>query len=108
MGDKKWAESGSQPDWLDVMASLRAVDSIHLGKTMVTMLPEGTGLHGGWRIVIATCWEALPGGTDDVIVTTERIWVGHRDGALPAFLLGGIYAHDYALGDHHMQKELPK
>jgi hypothetical protein len=106
MGDKKWAESGSQPDWMDVCASMRALDGIHLGKTMVTIFPEGIGSSGGTRIVISTCWEQVPGGTEDAAFLTERVWVGHRDETLPAFILGGLYAHDFALGERYQQRKM--
>ena len=106
MGTKKWAESGSQPDWMDVLVSIKAIEGIHLGKTMVTMYPDGTGVAGGWRIVISTCWEQLPGSTEDMMFTTERSWIGHRDEALPAFILGGLYAHDFAVGERYQQRKM--
>jgi hypothetical protein len=105
---KALSRGGETPDWIDVMAALHAVDGIHLGKTMVTLYPGGTGFDGGVNVVISTTWEALPGSTHDIIVTTERRWVGHRDKSLPAFLLGGIYAHDYALGDAYQQAKMPE
>lgn len=104
---KKAYQGGETPDWMDVMAAIKAVDGIHLGRTMVTLHPAESGLNGGWRIVISTSWEALPGATHDILVTTERVWVGHRDESLPGFLLGGIYAHDFALGEAYQQAKMP-
>jgi hypothetical protein len=107
MGAKKiWAESGSTPDWLDVEMALRAVDGVHSGTTMVTISPVGTGSVGGFRVVISTHWEAIPGSVGLSEVVTERAWIGHRNNELPAFVLGGIYAHDFAVGNAYKQKTL--
>lgn len=106
MGSKIWAESGSQPDWMDVCTSMRALDAIHLGRTMVTISPEGIGATGGTRIVISTHWELVPGSTEDEAMLTERVWVGHRDEALPAFVLGGLYAHDFAMSERYQQRKM--
>jgi hypothetical protein len=107
MGARKiWAESGSTPDWLDVEMALRAVDGVHLGTTMVTISPVGTGSVGGFRVVISTHWEAIPGSVGLSEVVTERAWIGHRNNELPAFVLGGIYAHDFAVGNAYKQKTL--
>ena len=108
MGAKHWAKSGSTPDWMDVMAAIRAVDGIHLGRTMVTIFPAGIGSSGGSCIVISTCWDQLPGEQEVKVITTERTWVGHTNDALPAFVLGGIYAHDFALGEAYQQRHLPE
>src|SRR4029450_7058625 len=101
---KKWANAGSTPDWMDVLAAMQAVGAIHLGMTMVTILPLGTGNSGGMRVVITTHWDALPGSAQLEQVETAREFVGHRDGDLAAFVLGGLYAHDFAIGEAYQQR----
>lgn len=108
MGAKKWAAAGMKPDWMDVEAAIRAIDGVHLGRTMVTILPVGTGATGGLRIVITTHWEVLDGSTSLSEVITERVWTEHRDDELPAFLLGGIYSHDFAIGSSYQQAKIPE
>jgi len=103
-GTKQWAVGGEKPDWMDVLASLRAVDAIHLGRTMVTFSAQGIGSSGGARITISTHWEVLVGSRERDVVTTEKLWTGHLDGELPAFVLGGIYAHDFAIGEAYQQR----
>jgi len=107
-GSKQWARGGEKPDWMDVVAALRAVDAVHLGKTMVTISALGIGSTGGSAVVISTHWEVVPGSRERDLVTTERVWTGHSDGELPAFVLGGIYHHDFALGEAHQQRFLIK
>jgi hypothetical protein len=105
MGAKKWASNGMQPDWMDVLQAMSAIGAIHLGVTMVTILPLGTGSTGGMRVAITTHWDALPGTAQLSEVVTEREFVGHRDGDLAAFVLGGLYAHDFAVGEAYQQRD---
>ena len=105
--DKQWAVGGEKPDWMDVAAALRAVDAIHLGKTMVSISAQGIGSSGGIAVVISTLWEVLNGSRHRDLVTTERLWTGHLESELPAFVLGGIYHHDFACGQSYQQRTFP-
>lgn len=105
---KKAYQGGETPDWMDVLACIRALDGIHLGVTMVTILPEGTGSTGGMKIAISTSWEPAPGAPDMSCVITERLCTDHRVEGLPAFVLGGLYEHDYAIGAAYQQRRLPE
>lgn len=105
---KRWGDATTGPDWMDVIAAMQAVGAIHLGLTMVTILPLGTGVSGGMRIAISTHWDALPGSAQVEEVITERSFSPEKDGDLPAFVLGGIYAHDYAISEAYRQKEIPQ
>jgi len=87
------------------MAAIRAVDGMHLGVTMVTILPVGIGSTGGLRVAISTTWEPAPGSPEMPCVITERVCEDFRIEALPAFVLGGIYSHDYALGEAYQQRD---
>jgi hypothetical protein len=105
MGDKKWANSGTTPDWMDVEASIRAIDGIHLGMTMVTILPAGAGSSGGLHIAITSHWEVLPGSVAISEVITERTVAEHSCEAIPAIVLTGLYAHDFAIGQAYQQRD---
>jgi len=104
MGSKSWAKSGNTPDWVDVMAAIRAIDGLHLGVTMVTILPVGTGSSGGMRVAISTSWESAPGTVEMPCVLSERVCEDFRNDALPAFILGGIYSQDFAIGEAYQQR----
>lgn len=108
MGKKQWAVAGSTPDWLDVMASVRAIDAMHSGVTMVTILPVGTGSAITMRVAISTSWEPAPGSPDMPCVITERVCIDLRGESLPAFVLGGLYAQDYAIGEAYQQRDFRK
>lgn len=109
MGTKAhWAKSGSTPDWMDVEASIRAIDGIHLGRTMVTILTEGIGSTGGLRIAISSHWDVLDGSDGLAEVITERTGHVYGNDALPAFVLGGLYAHDFAIGQAYQQRKIPE
>jgi hypothetical protein len=92
---------------MDVNSAMRAIDGMHLGATMVTFSPVGTGSSGGWRIAISTHWEVLDGSSSLSEVITEREWNGHSASELPAFVLGGLYAHDFAIGSAYQQRFIP-
>lgn len=102
--DKRWAKSGSTPDWLDVMAAIRAIDDTHLGVTMVTILPVGTGATGGLRVAISTSWEPAPGSPEMPCVISERVCVDFRPEFLPGFVLAGLYQQDFAIGETYQQR----
>jgi len=104
MTRKPWVRSGSTPDWMDVLAAIRAIDELHLGTTMVTILPAGIGSTGGLRVAISTSWEPAPGSPDMPAVISERVCEDFRCEALPAFVLGGLYTQDYAIGDAYQQR----
>ena len=98
---------GMTADWLDVEMAVRAIDGIHLGRTIVAILPVGTGTSGGLNIAIITTWETLPGGSAIPDVITERATRELGSDALPAFVLGGLYAHDFAVGSVYQQTKIP-
>jgi len=106
--DKQWARGGEKPDWMDVMSAIRAVDAMHSGRTMVSISPQGIGSTGGTAIVISTTWPQMDGSREVELVTTERIWTGHLNDELPAFVLGGIYHHDHNLGAAYKQAVIPQ
>jgi hypothetical protein len=106
MGSRKWAKSGSVPDWIDVEAALRAVADIHLATTMVTILPVGTGATGGLRIAISSSWERLDGSLEPECVITERLVADHSNDSLPSIVMGGVYQHDYDIGIAYQQAKM--
>lgn len=107
-GTKEWASSGSTPDWMDVQIAIRAIDAIHLGMTMVTILPAGAGSTGGLHVAITTHWEVLPGSEGLSEVITERTVNEHSCEAIPAIVMGGLYAHDFAVGEAYQQRDFLK
>lgn len=103
---EQWAKSANGPDWLDVMAAMKALDEVHTGVTMVTILPVGIGSGGGLRVAISTNWEPTVGSREMPCVITERVCNDLRVEFLPAFVLTGIYAHDFAVGEAYQQASL--
>lgn len=104
MGSNKYSTPG--PDWTDVEAALRAIDGIHLGKTGVLISAEGIGGSGGLRIDIVTSFGAPVGTMAVDSVVSSSLWPCKDCTTLSAHVLGGLYAHDYAIGQAHEQKRL--
>lgn len=103
---KNGVVGGMTPDWLDVEAAIRAIDGIHSGTTMVTILADGIGATGGLKIAVSTHWEMVPGAAGISEVITERVTLERGCEALPAFVLGGLYAHDFAIGSAYQQAKM--
>jgi len=106
MGDKKWAVAANQPDWMDVEAAIRAIDAMHSVTTMVTISTLGIGSTGGLRVTITSHWDKVDGKQEEDMLHSERVWIGHLDKELPGFILGGIYHHDFMIGEKHQQRIL--
>lgn len=104
MRKTQWAKSGNGPDWTDIEAALRAIDGIHLGKTGVLISPQGTGGTGGLALVIMTKWERLPGSTELDTVESLSSWPCAEGCTLEGHILGGIYKHDFAIGEAYQQR----
>jgi len=105
---KHWAIGGEVPDWMDVEMALRAVDAVHSGTTMVTIAALGSGVNGGLCVRLTTTFEVLDGSPAIKEVMSERDTTSHTNDYLPAFILGGIYAHDFALSQAYQQRFLFK
>lgn len=104
---KQWAKSGNGPDWVDIEAALRAIDGIHLGKTGVLISPRGTGATGGLHLIISTVWDVLEGSSQLAGVDSDSEWPCPEGCTLEGHILGGIYAHDFAIGAAYQQRFLP-
>lgn len=104
---KRALRGGESPDWIDIEAALRAIDSIHLGKTGVLISPLGTGATGGFHVVISTAWDVPEGSSLPVACDSQSQWPCPEGCTLEGHILGGIYAHDYALGEAYQQRRLP-
>lgn len=105
---RPWARSGNTPDWMDVEMALRAVGDMHSGLTMVTISPCGPSPSGGMIIAVSTSWERLPGSELDPLVVTERQSKAYDPVSLPAFVLGGVYAHEDDLEKAYAAGIIPK
>lgn len=103
-----WEKSSSGPDWVDVEMAIRALDAIHSGKTGVLISPRGIGGSGGLHIVITTCWENVPGSAAIEGVDTVGHWPNSGGGTLAAYILGGLYRHDFAVGQAYQQRDFTK
>lgn len=105
---KGWEKSTNGPDWMDVEAAIRAIDSVHLGQTTVTISALGIGATGGLSIEILTRWPTLPGADGVTEVSSRSSWPCTECATLAAHLLGGVYRHDFNIGEAYVNARLAK
>lgn len=105
---KQCAKSTNGPDWTDVEMAIRAIDGVHLGKTTVTISPEGIGSTGGLLIDLRTVWPVLDGSHELREVVSSSRYPCKDCSSLEAHLLGGIYRHDFSIGEAYQQRFLPQ
>lgn len=101
---RPWATGGTTPDWLDVECALRALAELYGGVTMVSILPAGIGSTGGLHLAISSTWDRLPGTDLEDVVVTCRETRAYGCESLPAFVLGGVYEHEFAVGNAWQQR----
>lgn len=104
MKKKQWASGGSSPDWTDIEVGLRALDGVHGGKTGILISALGTGATGGLMVEIITSFDVVPGGSSIDTVTSQSEWPCKDCASLEGHLLGGLYAHDFAIGEAYQQR----
>lgn len=105
---KGWEKSTNGPDWMDVESALRAIDGIHSGVTTVTISTLGTGSSGGLQLEIITRWPNVPGAEGVSEVSSKSSWPCSECSTLVGHLMGGIYRHDFNIGEAYVQKRLDK
>lgn len=104
MRKTQWQKSGNGPDWTDVEAAIRAIDGVHQGKTGLLISALGTGGTGGLSLVITTVWDSLSAPVGITSVESQSEWPCSDCSDLAAHILGGIYRHDYAIGEAYQQR----
>jgi hypothetical protein len=105
---KGWEKSTNGPDWTDVEMAIRAVDGVHLGQTTVTISPLGIGSSGGMTLEIVTRWPNVPGAEGISEVSSRSSWPCPDCTTLAGHILGGLYRHDFNIGEAYVQARLEK
>lgn len=108
MGGKTWAESKNKPDWTDIMALCKAIESLH-GVNVAVVLRSG--IFSGPAII----WDILCLSQDEAANVMGQALLGlsgefpcpeHKD--LESCLFAGLYSADSELsGKLWKQSKLP-
>jgi len=101
----KFTHSG--PDWIDLEALMRAIDSMHGGKTGLLISAEGIGGGTGLRVEIYTVFDALPGSVQLGEVKSVSVWPCGSDHGLVDHVFQGLYKHDREIGQQYRIIEIP-
>lgn len=108
MGNKKWDASRNSPDWTDVMALCKAIESLH-GVSVALVLQSGvfSGPAVEWSIL---CLHQ--GGDANVmgqaVLGLSGEWPCPEHATLEACLFGGLYTADSKLSSElWQQSKLP-
>jgi hypothetical protein len=90
-----------------VQIYLRALDALHGVRTTVTISADGIGSTGGLSVGISSTLPAIAGVTDEVVVTTTSQWPCPHCGDMAEHIYGGLYKHDYGIGQAYQQQKWP-
>lgn len=71
---KKWAESTSGPDCLDVMVIFQAIGSLHSGHVALILSPNGTGSPTHVDIAASILLDVLPGSALPSAIGVHSEW----------------------------------
>jgi len=96
----------SSPDWIDVEALMRAIDSLHGGKTGLLLSAEGIGGGTGLKTELFTVFDALPGSSQLTEVKSTSVWPCGSGCGLVDHVFQGLYKHDFEISRSYEQREL--
>lgn len=99
-------KSTNGPGWTDVATFMSALDVLHGGKTGVLITVAGQGHNGAMHIEILTTFDVLPGSTMVKDVRSISSWPCKDCTTLEAHVYGGLYSHDFAIGQAYQQRFL--
>lgn len=100
-------KSTNGPDWTDVATFMSALDVLHGGKTGVLITARSQGHNGSLHIAITTVFDVLPGSSMSSDVISESDWPCPDCKDLAAHIYGGLYVHDFAIGQAYQQRFIP-
>lgn len=107
MEDYVMGKSMNGPDWTDVAMYIAALDALHGVKTGVLITSPLDGKSGILNVRLVTSIP-VPGVEDTAIdVVSESAWPCKECGTLAMHVYGGLYRHDYAIGQAYQQRFLP-
>lgn len=87
---------------------MRAIASLHGGKVVLTVFPQGIGGGTGLQVNLTHVQDDLAFGQLAEIVGVSSVWPcsHHRD--FWACVFDGLYKLDFAIGRSYEQKKLPE
>jgi hypothetical protein len=94
------------PDWQDVMIYMLALDTLHGGKTGISITGPMELAKGPAVVFITTVWDALPGSAEPLKLDTQKQISAAELRDLPATVYNGLYSHDYSIGKMYEQRNL--
>jgi len=95
------------PDWTDVATMMSALGSLH-GSPVGMLITAAIQGHNGQLHISLISTFPVPGkeGEEREIVT-ESDWPCPHCLTLAAHVYGGLYQHDFAIGEAYQQRFLP-
>lgn len=90
-------KSKSGPDWVDVMAYVRALDEVHGCKTGITITESILRAPYGTVAIMTSVWDTLPGSAEPLQVVTEKELSITDTLDLAVVVYNGLYQHDWAV-----------
>lgn len=100
-------KSSNGPDWTDVAMMVNALDTLHECRTGILITAGSQGHNGGLHITITSVFAVLGGTTTAREVRSDSEWPCPDCRTLEGHVYGGLYAHDYAIGEAYQQRFLP-
>lgn len=75
---KKWQQSGSGPDCLDVMVIIQAIGTLHSGHVALITSPAGTGSPTHVDIAMSMLLDVLPGSALPAAIGVHSEWPNRK------------------------------
>lgn len=92
---------------IDCEALMRAIESLHGGKVVLTVFSEGIGGGTGLKVNLVHVVEHLPFGAEELVTGVSSNWPcgSHRE--FWSCVFDGLYKLDFAIGKSYKQQRLP-
>jgi hypothetical protein len=108
MGAKRqWAQSTNGPDWTDIEAMMRALESVHTGEVVLTVSTVGIGATGGMALSAHHVLATLGEDATHTGCGVDTLWPNRQHTTLEAAVYELLYRLDFAIGDHYQQEKIP-
>jgi hypothetical protein len=85
------------PDWTDVEAMMRSIQSASSGVVSLTILPRGIGASGGLRVALAWSESMESVGGVDSMMLSESVWPCKHGCTLDGHVFAGLANLDHQL-----------
>jgi hypothetical protein len=96
------------PDLIDCEALMRAIESLHEGKVVLTVFSAGIGGGTGLQVNITHILDDLTEGDLTAVTGVSSAWPCGQHREFWACIFEGLYKLDYAIGQSYHQQKMPQ